>query len=72
MVLHGGRTGVVAPNTAGGSLVDRIRALSNAVAALETEVEVPERAGREIARRLRRGGTVYTLGMADRQHWQRT
>lgn len=53
---------MVAPNTAGGSLVDRIRALSNAVAALETEVEVLERAGREIARRLRRGGTVYTLG----------
>lgn len=50
------------PTTAGGSLVERIRALSKAITALETEVEGVESAGREIARRLRRGGTVFTLG----------
>lgn len=50
------------PAAAGGSLADRIRALSKAIAALESEVDGLESAGHEIARRLRRGGTVYTLG----------
>lgn len=53
---------MVTPARAGGSLAERIRALCEALAFLESEVDSLERAGHEIASRLSRGGTVFTLG----------